>query len=176
MNPTDLLAPLHAFFEWVDAFPSSVDLRGSQYVYSWILVAHVLGVCAFTGLVLLMDLRLLGVGFQQAPFSRLQRQLFPWQMLGMALSMITGVVLVYAQPLRYYGSVYFWMKMAAMGLAALNALAFHYVTYPSVVAREDTRALPFGAGLAGVLGLVLWATVIIEGRLIPYALVWFPEE
>ena len=61
-------------------------------------------------------------------------------------------------------------------LAALNALAFHYVTYPSVVAREDTRALPFGAGLAGVLGLVLWATVIIEGRLIPYALVWFPEE
>lgn len=176
MSPPDLLSSLRTLFEWVDAFPSSIELRGSQYVYSWILVAHVVSVCAFTGLVLLMDLRLLGIGYQQTPFPRLQRQLFPWQMGGMALSLVTGVVLVYAQPLRYYGSVYFWMKMAAMALAGLNALAFHYVSYPAVAAREGQPALPIGARFAGGLGLVLWATVVVEGRLIPYALIWFPQE
>jgi hypothetical protein len=68
------------------------------------------------------------------------------------------------------------MKMAAMALAGLNALAFHYVSYPAVAAREGQPALPIGARFAGGLGLVLWATVVVEGRLIPYALIWFPQE
>ena len=35
---------------------------------------------------------------------------------------------------------------------------------------------PVGARLAGALGVVLWATVIVEGRLIPYSLTWFQQE
>ena len=172
----DLLDTLRLGFEWMDSLPSSIALRESQYVYSWIVVAHVLSMCVFAGLIVLMDLRLLGVGHLQTPFSQIQIRLFRWQMLGFAVSMITGAALVYALPMRYFGSVFFWMKMAAMGLAFLNAVAFHYIMQSGAAAWDSDRIPPFGARLAGALGIVLWATVVLEGRLIPYGLTWFVRD
>ena len=57
-------------------------------------------------------------------------------MIFMVLSSITGLLLLYAQPLRYYGKVFFWMKMGLMALAGLNALAFHLTAYRSVAAWD----------------------------------------
>jgi|SRR5688572_10097421 hypothetical protein len=176
MAVTELLLPLRSLFEWVDALPSSVELRGTQYLYSWIIVAHVMTMAMFAGLIVFMDVRLLGAGHMRTPFSQIQRRLFPWQMTAFALAVITGGALLYAQPLRYYTSVYFWMKLATMGLAGLNALAFEYVTVQTMPAWDAARRPPAAARLAGCLSLVLWAVVIIEGRLIPYALTWFPSE
>ena len=56
----ELLFPLRRLFEWVDAFPSSIAIRESQYLYPSILTSHVVSMCLFAGLVLMMDLRLLG--------------------------------------------------------------------------------------------------------------------
>jgi hypothetical protein len=173
---SDLLTPVRRLFEWVDTFPSSIALRESQYLWSWIVVAHVIGVCMFAGLLVMMDLRLVGRAHVTLPFSRLQRRLFAWQMGGMAVSFLTGIALVYAQPMRYYGSVFFWMKMATMGLAALNAMAFHYGVYATVDTWDAARRTPSAARLAGLFGIVLWAIVVVEGRLIPYSLTWFPQE
>lgn len=167
--------PIRQLFEWVDTLPSSIALRESQYLWSWITIAHVVGVCVFAGLLVMMDLRLLGVGHRALSFERLQRRLFQWQMAGMVLAFATGVALVYAQPLRFYGSAFFWMKMATMGLAAVNALTFHHGAYTSVRDWDDAPRPPREARLAAILGIVLWATVIVEGRLIPYSLTWFPQ-
>jgi hypothetical protein len=57
-----------------------------------------------------------------------------------------------------------------MAIAALNAMAFHYTTY-FTIETWDRKAPPFGAKLAGALGIGLWAFVIVAGRLIPYN--WF---
>ena len=173
---SDLLPILRGVFEWLDALPSSIALRESQYVWSWVLVVHVISMCLFAGLIVAMDLRLLGVGHGQTPFSQIQTRLFPWQMLGFAISVISGIALVYGQPMRYFGSIYFWMKMATMGLAFLNAVAFNSITYSSAGGWDAGGKPPVGARLAGALGVVLWATVIVEGRLIPYSLTWFQQE
>jgi hypothetical protein len=167
----DLLAPFKAFVEWIDLMESSIALRESTYVWGIILVAHLMTMGWFAGLILMMDLRLLGIGNMQTPFSELQRQLFPWQMLAMALTTILGLVLWFAQPLNYYANIFFWMKMVAMGLAGLNAMAFHFITYDTVSQWDSGVLPPFGARLAGGLGIVLWATVVMSGRLLPYN--WF---
>jgi hypothetical protein len=167
----ELLEPLQSLFQWVDDFESSWELRGSQYAWAWVVVLHVVSVSIFAGLVVMMDLRLLGIGHMRTPFSVLQRRLFPWQMVGMVLSVGTGVVLLYAQPMTYYANVFFWMKMMMMGIAGVNALAFHYISYDTVSAWDTGRTPPGAARLAGVLSIVLWAGVIVAGRLIPYN--WF---
>ena len=74
----EFLLPLRSLFERVDGLPSSVAIRESLDVYSWILTAHVVSMAVFAGLVLMMDLRLLGIGNMHTPFSRLQQTLFPW--------------------------------------------------------------------------------------------------
>ena len=172
---SDALDPVRQMFEWVDALPSSVALRESQYLWSWITIAHVVGVCVFAGLLVMMDLRLVGLGHLELSFERLQRRLFQWQMAGMVVTFATGAALVFAQPLRFYDSAFFWMKMATMGLAAINAMTFHHGAYTSVHDWDVAPRPPREARLAGILGIVLWATVVVEGRLIPYSITWFPR-
>jgi hypothetical protein len=171
----DMLMALRSLFESVGEFESSIALRESLYVMPWVFVIHVISLVMFAGTILMMDLRLLGVGHMQTPFSQVQRRLFPWQMAGMAMATITGLTLVWGNPMNYFANIIFWTKMAAIALAGLNALAFHFITEYSVVDWDSHATPPLGAKLAGGLSIVLWANVIVAGRLIPYAITWFRE-
>lgn len=159
------------WFEWVNEFPSSIAIRESVNGYPFLLTLHVVSMCLFAGLIIMMDLRLVGIGNMRVPFSQVQKRLFPGQMLGMAVSSISGLVLLYGQPMRFYGNIFFWIKAVMMVLAAVNALAFHWTTYLSVDEWDSDAAIPFGAKLAGAVSLALWAAVVITGRLIAYN--WF---
>ena len=171
----ELFMPLRDLAMWVSEFENSIALRESQYVMPWVFVLHVISLAMFAGTILMMDLRLLGVGHMQTPFSQVQRRLFPWQMAGMAFAAITGLALVFGNPMNYVTNIIFWVKMLAIALAGLNALAFHFITEYTLVDWDSGARPPFGAKLAGAISIVLWANVIVSGRLIPYALTWFRE-
>jgi hypothetical protein len=169
----DYFAPLQNLANYVSELPTSVNLRESQYVMPWVFVGHVISMCMFAGTILMMDLRLLGVGYMQTPFSQVQRRLFPWQMAAMFVSSATGLALVWGNPLNYVTNIIFWLKMLAMVLAAINALAFHFITEYTVIDWDAGRMPPSGARLAGWLSIILWVNVVLAGRLMPYALTWF---
>jgi hypothetical protein len=167
----EYLTPLHDLFFYVSELENSIALRESQYVWAWLLVAHIIAMCLFAGTIIMMDLRLMGVGNMSTAFSQVQRRLFPWQIAGMLFAAITGAAIVFADPMKYYANIIFWTKMVTMGLAGLNALAFHFITEYTLVDWDVKVAPPFGAKLAGGLSIVMWANVIVAGRLIPYN--WF---
>jgi hypothetical protein len=167
----ELFTPLRGLFEYVSELPSSIGIRESLYFSPYLTVSHVIVMAFVAGLVLMMDLRLMGLANMRTPFSELQRRLFPWQMFAMTLAAITGLTLAWADPMRFYVNIFFWLKMLMLVLAAINALAFHYTTYYSVAAWDTAPATPVAAKLAGGVSVVLWSLVIIAGRLIPYN--WF---
>lgn len=167
----ELFLPIRHLAEWVNEIPSSIAIRESQYFSPYLTVSHVVVMAFVAGLVLMMDLRLMGVANMRTPFSELQRRLFPWQMFGMTLAAITGLVLAFSDPMRFYANIFFWLKMLMLLLAALNAMAFHYLTYFTVSSWDSAPTTPFGAKLSGTISVVLWALVIVSGRLIPYN--WF---
>ena len=166
-----MLMYLRSWFEFFNEFPSSIAIRESIYLYPALLTTHIIGMCVFAGLVIMMDLRLLGVGNLKTPVSQIQSKLFPWQLAGMVISAATGLILVYTQPMRFWGNIFFWIKTTMMLLASANVLAFHYGTYRSVASWDTSVRVPFGAKLSSVVSLVLWSLVIISGRLIAYN--WF---
>ena len=160
---------LLSIFKWLDvSLPGSVYLRESTYWYAVLLTSHAITMGLFFGLVIMMDLRLVGVGNRHTSFSQLQKALFPWQMFFMALASLNGTLLFYSQPLRYYGKLYFWMKMGVMALAGLNAMAFHLTTYRSIAEWDTKPVTPFAAKMAGILSLVMWTCVMAFGRLTAY--------
>jgi hypothetical protein len=165
---------IRSWFEWVEAFPTSAAIRESLNGYPFLLTSHVVSMCVFLGLVIMMDLRLAGLGFRQTRFSELQRRLFPWQMFGLVITSTSGLLLFYGQPTRYYGKALFWLKLVLMALAGVNAMYFHLTTYRSVARWDTDRVLPSGAKVAGVLSLILWAGVVVFGRLTAYN--WFTYE
>ena len=115
---------IRSLFEWLEAMPTSTALRESLNGFPITLTAHVVFMCLFLGLIIVMDLRLAGFGFRQTPFSEVQRRLWPWQAFGFVVTSITGFLLFYSQPMRYYGKLLFWIKIVLMALAGVNALYF----------------------------------------------------
>jgi hypothetical protein len=164
---------LRSWFEWIDAFPSSIAMRESLYAFPVLLTIHLISLAMFAGLVVMMDLRLVGVAYRGTPFSEVQARLFPWQMVGMGVTSLAGLLLLYMQPMRYFGKVLYWIKIALIVLAGVNALLFHFTTYRSV-AKWDTAGPPLGAKVAGVLSLAMWACIVAFGRLTAYD--WWTYE
>jgi len=157
--------------EWLEALAWTTAIRESTWGYPLVETAHVASIVAFAGLVIMMDLRLVGLAFTDAPPMQIQRRLFPWQMAGLALSTATGLLLCCVDPLRYYGNVFFRVKLVLLALAGVNAAAFHLTTYRRAERWEDDPQITATARLAAGVSLVLWSAIIVSGRFIAFN--WF---
>ena len=159
------------FFEWLASTPGSIALHESEYMYPIVESVHVWSLCVFVGFTAMMDLRFLGLTMRRVPVSQVVERLQPVIMAGFAIMVVTGILLVYAIPVRTYQSVWFRGKLILLLLAGLNALAFHVRTYPRVSTWDLAVVLPRPARVAGALSLLLWAGIVVSGRMIAYN--WF---
>ena len=157
--------------EWLEGLAWTTAIRESAWGYPILETAHVASIVAFAGLVIMMDLRLVGLAFTHAPMTQIQRRLFPWQMAGLVPSTATGILLCCIDPLRYYDNVLFRVKLALLALAGLNALAFHLKTYRTAGRWDEDLQLTTTARRSGAVSLLLWSAVIISGRLTAFN--WF---
>jgi hypothetical protein len=157
--------------EWLEGLVWTTAIRESAWGYPILETAHVASIVAFAGLVIMMDLRLVGLAFIHAPMTQIQRRLFPWQMAGLVPSTATGILLCCIDPLRYYGNVLFRVKLVLLALAGLNALAFHLKTYRTDGRWDEDPQLTATARRSGVVSLLLWSAVIVTGRLTAFN--WF---
>jgi uncharacterized membrane protein len=103
--------------------------------------------------------------------TEIKRRLGPLMAAGFVVMVITGALLVYAIPVRSYQSIFFRIKIVALVAAGLNAWIFH-TTIDRRVAEWDREPLPpRAARRAGATSLILWAIIVVSGRMIAYN--WF---
>jgi hypothetical protein len=160
-----------AFAQWLGTTSGSIALRESVYTYPMVESIHVLTLCLFVGLAAILDLRLIGITLKRVPVSEVARRLLPWMAAGFTVMVLTGSLLFYATPIRSYHSVWFRVKMIMLVLAGLNAWAFHARVWRSVATWDLDPVTPKAARVAGAASLVLWACIIVTGRMIAYN--WF---
>jgi hypothetical protein len=141
------------------------------WVYPIVESVHVLTLCLFVGFATVLDLRLLGVALSREPVSKLASRLLPWTTGGFTIMVVSGALLFYSDPARFYGNVFFRIKALLLVLAGLNAWVFHRTVYTRVAAWDADRVPPLGARLAGTASLALWAGIVVAGRMIAYN--WF---
>jgi hypothetical protein len=162
---------LLTLFEWLRETTFSTDLRESIYMWAVVNGVHVLGLGLFMGMLLFWDLRLLNLGLRHVPVQETWDRLAPWIGLGFLVMVVSGVLLFVSDPVRFWGNIFFRMKLVALVLAGLNAVAFHYTVGQRIVDWDRGGQLPGSAKFAGAASLVLWAFIIVSGRLIAYS--WF---
>src|SRR5215831_749184 len=97
--------------QWLADTRGSVALRESVYMYPLIESLHVLTLCLFVGLSVLLDLRLLGWVLPHVRASEMARRLVPWMKAGFAVMVVTGALLFYGIPVRYYQNIFFRIKI-----------------------------------------------------------------
>lgn len=162
---------MREFLEWLGNTPWSVALLESFYMWPLIESTHVLTLALFVGTTTMMDLRLLGVTFRNVPVSAFTGRLLPWTRAGFAIMTITGLLLFYSSPLRYYHNVFFRFKMLVLVVAGLNVWLFHSRIHRRVAEWDLEWKPPRAARVAAVVSLLAWASVVVSGRMIAYN--WF---
>ncbi len=162
---------LLSFLEWLATTRWSIALHESLYMYPLVESTHVLALTLFVGLAIIIDLRLLGLTMRRVPVSEFLAKILPWTKVGFAVMVITGVLLFYAIPVRNYQNIFFRMKVVMLILAGLNVWIFHSRVERSVAEWDLAPVAPKAARVAAVVSLVLWAGIVVTGRMIAYN--WF---
>ena len=92
----------------------------SPWVWPASETVHFLGLSLSFGVLLAVNLRILGV-MRQVPFADVHR-LLPWGMLGFGANLITGMLFFVGQPKQYIDSAPFYWKVVFLMIAGANFL------------------------------------------------------
>src|SRR5690349_3631221 len=168
MTDTTTQAGVEIALAWLRDTSWSTSLRESLWAYPMIDTAHVLGLIAFVGTAIVLDLRLVGLALSAVPASevveRTRRPLY----FGFAAMATTGLLLFFANPLKFATNPFFQAKVCLLAGAGLNAGFFHVTTYRHVGAWDSGVVPPGRARMAGWISLMAWTAVIAVGRLIAF--------
>ena len=156
------------FCRWVDSTRLSSVLRHSNWMFDVLDVVHTLGIVLVAGTIVLVDLRLVGLGVRRAQVSAVVGRIVPWTLSGFGLMFVTGGLLFCSEAVKMYHSGAFRMKLVLLAAAGLNALVFHRTIYRQAAEWDDDARLPWRARLAGLASLLLWIGIIVAGRAIAY--------
>lgn len=156
--------------EWLEATPAGVMVRESAWGFPILVAIHLLGLSLSAGLLVWFDLRLLGFSMPRVPVSTAYRRMMPWILAGFVVMFVSGGLLLAGFATAAYGNVYFRVKVVAIVLAGVNAAVYHLVTERRI-AQWDAGARPAGpARAAGLASILLWAVVILAGRMMSYTM------
>ena len=138
-----------------------------NYTWTWAAseTVHFIGLSLLFGVVLLVDLRMLGL-LKAIPFPVLHR-LLPWGVLGFGVNVVTGILFFIGAPPGFYvtNAVFFW-KLGLILVAGANALYFTVFDQPWTLGANDTP--PLAAKVAAASGILLWTGVIFCGQMLPF--------
>jgi hypothetical protein len=155
---------LRPFFEWCNSTAVSAAIRDSTWMFAVIEMLHLLGLAMLLGSLVVLQLRLLGLGMRRQPVSQLARELAPWIRGGLAFMIITGVPLFLSEALKCYASPPFAFKMLLLSLATVS----HLLIFRWALRTEGSARLPFWTKPAACLSLALWFGVGLAGRAIGF--------
>jgi uncharacterized membrane protein len=154
---------VHAFEPTPEKFSQAVV--GSLWLWGPLMFLHFVGLVLIVGTVGIFDLRIMGF-IKQLPLSPLHR-FIPWAMAGLGVNVVTGLLAFIGTPDRYVTSSAFWLKMLALLLLGLNAVAFYLTGISERVEQlESGEDAPMPAKLIAASALLLWLAVIVFGRYI----------
>jgi hypothetical protein len=153
---------LYSVFEALEAGAIGATIKESLWLFPAIEAVHLLALAVLGGALLMLDLRLLGVGLNLQTTASVERGARPWLIASMALMIASGVLIGLSEALKLYDKPAFWVKMASLAVA----LVFTFAVKLPLARREI--AGPAAKALAAV-SLSLWLIVALAGRWIGFS-------
>ena len=148
-------------FQWFEATALGTVVRQSLWMFPVIECIHLLALSMLGGAVLVVDLRLLGLGLRAQPAAELGRKMLPWMAGALAVSITTGILMFLSEAIKCFYSPPFWYKMGLLILASL----FAFTVRRKVLAGGSQ---PIRYRLTAVTSMALWLGVAFSGRWIAF--------
>jgi hypothetical protein len=158
---------LAKFILWCYQAPVLEWFRNAKYAIPVLQSFHLMGLTAVLGVICIISIRLLGLGFLKLSLTTLWRELSRWFLAALAMTITAGIIIAIIDPTRYLANTPFRIKMAVLATAIL----YHYTIFRKVVRSAPDSDVPRTTGvraLTGCLGLLLWFSVGWAGRMIAF--------
>ena len=152
------------FFEWCEATSLGQLIKDSVWLFPVIECGHLLALSVLLGSLLVVDLRLLGLGLRGQSIAEVARgteRVFTAAIAAMAVS---GILLFLSEAVKCYHNPSFWVKVTTLPVALLFTL-----TVRRRIARRGGMDATATTRLVAIGSLFLWFTVAAAGRWIGFS-------
>lgn len=161
------------FALWLSTTSPSVFIQEHN---TWTIPAiqsiHIVGIAMVMGSVLMINLRILGWAGSDQTLRQTARRFGPWLTGSLWLLLATGLLMVIGEPVRELVTFSFWAKMALVAVGTLIAVIFQATLRRHEQRWEETLVHRPSIKAVAILTFVVWACIIVLGRLIAYDHVW----
>ena len=151
-------------FQWFEYSSLLVAMRSSPWLFPVIATIHLLGLAVLGGAVLIVDLRLLGLGLSRQPPAQLARDAEPLLLGSLLVMLLTGLLLFMCFATKYYYLTAFWVKLASLFLAVV----FTFTIRHRVITGGETKMRAIWSRPTALVSVSLWTSVVLTGRLIGF--------
>ena len=135
-------------------------IRNSHDAIPIIQAFHLIGITLLLGAMIILNFRMLGLGFGQIQMAVLAKQVWSWGTAGLLMAIAAGFVVFIADPARYAANYSFVTKMSLL----LAAIVYQYTFYRKAVRAEAAATEPRHLRVVPLLSLLLWFGVAWAGR------------
>jgi hypothetical protein len=142
-------------------------MRESLWAYPGVEVVHIAGLGLLFGSIVVVDLRLLGLG-RAVPATKLAALSVPWTLVGFLMALCSGLLMFSAHAEDFLGNPIFLVKMSLIFVAGMNALWLHLGPFAHARAWDVGGVPPTVVRFAAGVSIALWLCVITCGRLLAY--------
>jgi hypothetical protein len=150
------------YFEWCGNTWLGTTVRDTVWAFPLIETFHLLALAVLLGTVLIVNLRVFGLGKRYLTAAQMARQLEPWMLVSLVTLIVTGVPMAFSEPMKCFESYSFPIKIGLI----LVGIAYQFTLQRRWVMAGN--AAPWKAKVAALGSIVIWTAVGAAGKGIPY--------
>ena len=150
--------------EWLGSSAFGQWIGQSTDRVAWLFVMHLVGLTLLLGGTFVIAIRLLDIGLRSQPAAAIVRDIAPWRMAGLILSLTSGALIFTGGAVSYFEGSWFRWKMVLLAIA----LIFNFTAFRIVACADEGRFNAWLRRTVGALTLVLWFSVGVAGRAIAF--------
>ena len=155
---------LWEFAKWSEATSLGVAVRNSQYAFPIIEFFHLAALAFIGGAILIVDMRLLGIGLRKTPVAALARDAQPWVTGSLIVMILSGIALYTSEATKCYASTAFWIKISAL----IVVMIFTYTVRRNIALADERRVSAAAQKAVAIVSVSLWFAVAWGGRWIGF--------
>ena len=153
-----------SFFEACNNTAVAQAIRDSVWLFPAVEGVHLLALAVLGGTVLVVDLRLWGLGLTSESPDVLWRDIQPWLIGALAAMLTSGALLFASEAIKCYQNPAFWAKMAFLAPAIL----FTFTWKRHTLRFQAGPRSPWRDKVIASISVLLWLGVGAGGRAIGF--------
>jgi len=160
-----------SFSDWSYSTAIGTAIHDSTWLFAIIESFHLVGLALVGGAILIVDMRLWGIGVREQSAAQLAREAQPVLLTGLVVMIASGVLLFLSEATKFY-SEDFWgsaeFPFVYKMVFLILAMVFTYTVRRRILLAGETRVSQAWRRLVSATSMILWLAVGIGGRSIGF--------